>query len=117
MTNNNNIWNTKVFNILEKRKYYDIIPENILNITYFDLLYMTDNEIERLSNKNESILLEDSNWYDNKNIKNIIIFNSIVLQNFSETFIRNFDKIKILDAIDLLIYLKKVLVFVKNNKN
>ena len=82
MTNNNNIWNTKVFNILEKRKYYDIIPENILNITYFDLLYMTDNEIELLSNKNESILLEDSNWYDNKNIKNIIIFNSIVLQNF-----------------------------------
>ena len=73
--NNNNIWNTKIFNILEKRKYYDIIPENILNITYFDLLYMTDNEIEYLSNKNESILLEDSNWYGNKKYKKYNYFN------------------------------------------
>ena len=62
INNNNNIWNTKVFNVLEKRKYYDIIPKNILNITYFDLLYMTDNEIEYLLiklNKEHFFIIDD----------------------------------------------------------
>lgn len=114
---NKNIWNNNIFSIYEKDKYYDIIPSVISNLNYFDLSFMSNDDLTNLSDENNIILMDDNHWFANREIRNIIILNISSIENSIKNYQFNFDKIKSMDAIDLLILFKEILMFLRNNIN
>lgn len=114
---NKNIWNSNLFTIQEKDKYYDIIPSVISNLNYFDLSFMSNDDLTNLFDDKNIILMDDNHWFSNREIRNIIIFNISSIENCTKNYQFNFDKIKSMDAIDLLILFKELLIFMRNNIN
>ena len=106
-----------IFSMYEKDKYYDIIPSVITNLNYFDLSFMSNDDLTNLSDQNNTILIDDNHWYYNREIRNIIIFNISSIQKITNNYDFDFDKIKLMDAIDLLILFKEILIFLRNNFN
>lgn len=111
--NNLHFWNKKIFLTCEIDKYNILIPNKIKNIDYFEVSFMTDDDINNLF-LYDGILSDSDNWYNNKYIKNLLYFHILFIKN-KKNLNLNFDRLEKINVKEMIINLRHVLNIIRNN--